>query len=87
MKRLQDTCCIYTKTENEPLHSFSLVTSVMSIQFLRHDQDGQILLDHIGMAPITSHTISVSASELLHCFPAALDVIFQTVPDPLHIQL
>lgn len=44
MKRLQDTCCIYMETENEPLHSFSvLVTSVMSTQFLKHDHEGQIL--------------------------------------------
>lgn len=43
MKRLQDMCCIYTETENEPLHSFPVVTSVMSIQFLKHDHEGQIL--------------------------------------------
>lgn len=36
-------------------NSFSVVTSVMSIQFLKHDQDGQNLLHNVDMAPITSH--------------------------------
>lgn len=31
MKRLQDTCCILQKTENEPLLSFSVAASVMSL--------------------------------------------------------
>lgn len=35
VKRLKDTRCIYTKTENDPHHSFSVVTSVMSMQVLK----------------------------------------------------
>lgn len=42
-KHLQDACCIYTKTENEPRHSFSVVTSVSSAQFLKCDSEGWIL--------------------------------------------
>lgn len=66
MKRLQDTCCIYTKTENELLHFFFflfVVASVMLIQFLKRDHAGQILykttLPWLHLWPETSHTVSV----------------------------
>lgn len=44
VKSLKDTCRIYTKTENEPHHSFSVGASVVSMQALQHDHGSQIVI-------------------------------------------
>ena len=76
MKRLQDTCCIYTKTEKKSLHFFFLfvVDSVMSIQFLKRDHAGQKPLIRSQFLHLSWHNL---VSLVLCHIP--------NIPDPINI--